>query len=221
MDSYYRFIEETVDISDTMSETATSQNHRLLIAKIISHTASPTILAIPAFLLLLFVTNPPSLLILLFVTILFGSLFPLGVIFALYKTGKIGDLEVSERGKRWMPFLGAITSYGVGTLLLLILVAPSIVTALMFCYFGNTVITSIISLQWKISVHALGVSGPITVLFFSLGWVYGLWFLIILPVGWSRVLLKAHTWTQVAVGFFLSIATTWIQLYFLQFLLKF
>jgi len=204
-----------------MSETANSQNWRLLTAKIISKIASPTILAIPAFLLLLFVTNPPSLLILLFVTMIFGSILPLAIIFVLYKTGKIDDMEVSERSKRWMPFIGAITSYAVGTLLLLILGSPSIVTALMVCYFGNTAITSIISLRWKISVHALGVSGPITVLFYSLGWVYGLWFLIILPVGWSRVELKAHTWTQVTVGFFLSIATTWIQLYFLQYLIQF
>jgi membrane-associated phospholipid phosphatase len=204
-----------------MSDTPDSQNRRLFAAKTISNVASPTIIALPTFILLLIVTNPPSLPILLFISLLFGSILPLAIIFALYKTGKIGDMEVTERSKRWMPFIGAILSYAVGTWLLLVLVAPSLVTALMFCYFGNTIITAIISLRWKISVHAVGVSGPITVLFYSLSLLYILWLLIIIPVGWSRVELKAHTWAQVTVGFFLSIATTWIQLYFLQFLLPF
>ncbi|MFX1563939.1 MAG: PAP2 family protein [Promethearchaeota archaeon] len=201
-----------------MSETPNMANRRLFAAKIISHVASPTFLAIPTFVLLLIVTNPTSLPILLFVALLFGSILPLAIIFALYKMGKIGDMEVSERSKRWMPFLGAIASYAFGSWLLLVLVAPSIVTALMFCYFGNTIITAIISLRWKISVHAVGVSGPITVLFYSLGCLYSLWLLLIIPVGWSRVELKAHTWAQIVVGFLLSIATTWIQLYLLLYI---
>lgn len=187
------------------------------LAKIISVASSPTFLSIPAFALFSLVISHPLVLILFLTAVLFSTFLPLLFIYILFKMGKVADMEVSDRRTRWIPFLGAIASYASGTGLLWYLGAPIPYTALMFCYFGNTLITALISLHWKISVHAIGLAGPVTFLIVVFGWVYALLLPLIIPIGWSRVKLGAHTWTQVIVGFLLAIPMTyfWLSLLFL------
>lgn len=195
-----------------MPDSTQRRYDRRFLAKIISGLGSPMILAFPAFIVLLVATNPPSLPLLLLMAFLFGSAFPMLVIYLMYKTGKIGDLDVTDRSQRKAPFILSILVYALGTIIMFALNAPPIATALMFCYTTNTLGTFLISLHWKISVHAVGVSGPFTCLIYFLGWLYSPLLLLIIPIGWSRIELKAHTLAQVVVGFLLSIALTWIQL---------
>ncbi len=191
-----------------------TQRHydRMLLAKVISGLGSPMILAFPAFIALLVATNPPSLPLVLLVAFLFGSAFPMLVIYLMYKIGKIGDLDVTDRSQRKVPFILSILVYALGTIIMFALNAPAIVSALMFCYTTNTLVTFLISLRWKISVHAVGVAGPFICLVYFMGWLYSPLLLLIIPIGWSRVELKAHTLAQVVAGFVLSIAITWVQL---------
>jgi membrane-associated phospholipid phosphatase len=176
----------------------------MLLAKVISGFGAPMILAFPAFIALLVATNPPSLPLLLLVAFLFGSVFPILVIYLMYRMNKVGDLDVTDRSERKTPFMVSILVYALGTVIMFALNAPPIVSALMFCYTTNTLVTFLISLHWKISVHAVGVAGPFTCLVYFFG--------LIIPIGWSRVELKAHTLAQVVAGFLLSIAITWVQL---------
>lgn len=185
---------------------------RVFLAKVISGFGSPMILAFPTFIILLVATNPPSLPLLLLMALLFGSVFPMLVIYLMYKLGKVGDLDVTDRSERRAPFVVSILVYAIGTIIMFALNAPAIVSALMFCYTTNTLVTFLISLHWKISVHAVGVAGPFTCLVHFFGWPYIPLLLLIVPIGWSRVELKAHTLTQVVAGFLLSIAMTWAQL---------
>ena len=178
------------------------------------------ILAFPTFIVLLVATNPLSLPLLLLVAFLFGSVFPMLVIYLMYRIGKVGDLDVTDRSQRKVPFILGILVYALGTIIMFSLNAPAIASALMFCYTMNTLVTFLISLHWKISVHAVGVSGPFTCLVYFMGWLYSPLLLLIIPIGWSRIELKAHTLAQVVAGFLLSIALTWVQLVLLfQFLL--
>jgi membrane-associated phospholipid phosphatase len=195
-----------------MPDSTQRRYDRRFLAKIISGLGSPMILAFPAFIVLLVATNPPSLPLLLLMAFLFGSAFPMLVIYLMYKTGKIGDLDVTDRSQRKAPFILSILVYALGTIIMFALNAPAIVSALMFGYTTNTLVLFLISLHWKISVHAVGVSGPFTCLIYFLGWLYSPLLLLIIPIGWSRIELKAHTLAQVVVGFLLSIALTWIQL---------
>jgi membrane-associated phospholipid phosphatase len=82
----------------------------------------------------------------------------------------------------------------------------------MLCYCGNTVIMMLISLKWKISIHASGIAGPLTALVFSLGVIAVTFLLLVVPVAWARLTLKAHTPMQVIVGALLTILITWVQL---------
>ncbi len=185
------------------------------IAQIISALSTPMIFAALAFTILLLIINPVSIGLILVVTIFFGTFFPILIIFSLYKLGKVKDMDVSEKEKRNTPFLAVVLSYIIGTVVLVGIGTPPIVSALMFCYATNTIIASIINLRWKISVHAIGVAGPFTCLTYYLGLVYSLFFVLIIPVGWARLKLKAHTVEQVIAGFILFVPITLIQLFLL------
>ena len=203
-----------------MQDSTPRRHDKMFLAKVISGFGSPMILAFPAFIALLVAANPPSLPLLLLVAFLFGSVFPMLVIYLMYKVGKVGDLDVTDRSERKAPFVLSILVYLLGTVIMFALNAPAIVSALMFCYTTNTLVTFLISLHWKISVHAVGVAGPFTCLVYFFGWLYSPLLLLIIPIGWSRVELKAHTLAQVVAGFLLSIAITWVQLVLLfQFVL--
>ena len=70
----------------------------------------------------------------------------------------------------------------------------------------------IITLRWKISIHASGITGPTTVLIYSTGITGSLLSILLIPVGWARVKLNAHTWSQFLAGAFVTAITTWLQL---------
>ena len=90
----------------------------------------------------------------------------------------------------------------------------------MFCYGSNTLIVFFINLKWKISIHAMGVTGPTTALIFinPLFFIFGLLSPLVM---WSRVTLKKHTLGQVLGGSILGYIITAIQLYYLLNLMDF
>jgi membrane-associated phospholipid phosphatase len=180
-------------------------------AELISFVFNPPIVSAPTFLSLIVLTKPENSLTLALITVLFGALIPLGIVYGLSRRGTIPDLWASQRETRAIPFTGAIFSYLVGTAALIDVRSPVIITSLMLCYLGNTLIMMLISLRWKISVHASGISGPATALIYALGMTAFPILLLVVPVGWARITLKAHTLTQVAAGALLTILTTWVQ----------
>jgi membrane-associated phospholipid phosphatase len=181
------------------------------VASIITHISNPAIVAAVTFLALLFAHNVmlPSF---VGISLTFGTVVPLSIIYLLSKRGLISDFFVSEKEERARPFAGAVLSYLVGSLLFWLLGAPSIVTALMLCYAGNTILMMLITLRWKISVHASGIAGPTTALIENLGAWASILILLLIPVGWARMRLKAHTPAQILAGGFVTIAATWLQL---------
>ena len=66
----------------------------------------------------------------------------------------------------------------------------------------------LITLRWKISIHAGGAAGAATVL----ALLYGVQALPLLAgvalIGWSRVVLGKHTWLQVLAGAVISVIIT-------------
>jgi len=188
-----------------------SQMRSVKAASLLSHVFNPGIVAAFAFLILLYphnITSPA----LVGTCLTFGTVVPILIIILLTRRGVISDFFVSEKTERTKPFAGAISSYVVGSLLLLLLSAPPIVTGLMLCYAGNSLALLLINRRWKISVHASGIAGPTTALIVSLGAWACVFFALLIPVGWARMALKAHTPTQILAGALLTILLTWIQL---------
>ena len=82
----------------------------------------------------------------------------------------------------------------------------------MFCYALNTAVVWLITLKWKISIHAIGLGGPLVAL-----WLHGFHYPIFMGtllvlVCTSRVLLKAHTPSQVITGSALAMGLAYIEL---------
>jgi hypothetical protein len=150
--------------------------------------------------------------LLIAITSLFGCVLPLAMVLGLLKLDLIKDFYAQDRATRFIPFLWTTFFYLLGCLSLILVSAPAAVTALMACYFVNGLVLMVITLKWKISIHASGVTGPVTALIFLLGGVMMPLLLVVIPVAWARVELKAHTVMQVAVGAVLSSVLTWLQM---------
>jgi membrane-associated phospholipid phosphatase len=182
-------------------------------ASVISLVFNPAVTAAFTFLILLYPLQSIQTFLLLMATcIAFGTMVPLVMMYQLTKRGLISDFNVSERQQRTRPFVGAAVSYLAGSGVLLLLNAPTIIIALMLCYACNTLIMLLITLRWKISIHASGIAGPTTALVYSIGAWAAVFFILLIPVGWARVRLKAHTPWQVFAGALVTAIVTWLQL---------
>jgi membrane-associated phospholipid phosphatase len=148
------------------------------------------------------------------VTALFGCIIPLLGVFVMLKRGTIKDFYATDRETRIKPFLWSIFSYIMGFIFLYIIRAPVGVTALMACYVVNGLVLLVITLKWKISIHASGITSPITALVYLLGSSMIPFFLLVLPVAWARLELKAHNMLQVTAGAIISSVLTWVQMFF-------
>jgi hypothetical protein len=145
----------------------------------------------------------------------FSGLLPILALYYLRHIGMIGDLMVNERDQRLIPFACVFGSYLLGTAFLWVFNAPTTMVALMVSYVITSLVMMVITLRWKISIHAAGVAGPS--MFLVLRYNLALWpFLImILLVCWSRWRLRVHTIEQVCAGAMLSVVVTSVMVYLL------
>jgi membrane-associated phospholipid phosphatase len=149
---------------------------------------------------------------LLALTSFFGCLLPLITVGYLLKKGIISDFYANEKDERFLPFMATIFSYTMGTVALMAVHAPEQITALMACYIVNGIVLLVITMKWKISIHAGGITSPVTALVYLLGTRLLPLFLLFLPVAWARVELKAHDKKQVTAGAVISSLLTWLQM---------
>lgn len=146
------------------------------------------------------------------VAILFASALPLAAVVYLARRGVVDSIDVSDRTKRAVPLALAILSYAAGFAILSRLGAPELARGLMLCYATNTLVVAIITLWWKISIHAVGTAGPIVAVTAAFGpWALPA-FLLLPVISAARVSLQRHTIAQVVAGSLLGAALTAGQL---------
>lgn len=129
---------------------------------------------------------------------LFLSILPISPVLYYARKGVV-DLQVSERRMRPKLFAMAILSYSLGVVVFSLLSAISLMV-LSLAYVGVTTSIALTTLFWKISVHSSGIAGPVTALTYVFGWIAAFMYLWLLPIGWARLKLKAHTFPQVLGG---------------------
>lgn len=184
------------------------------IARIIS-----TIFVPPSFTLIIFIcfsiffeNDLSKKLTLIFVTIIFGFALHI-LLFILFKRkGKLVDYDASIKEERTIPFLFSEIIYLIGFIILLRSHIDIISIAFWFCYISNTLIIVLINKFWKISVHAMGSSGPLAIILYLLGPIGVIFMLIPIAVGWSRIKLKCHTLSQVLIGGLIGFSSTYFQI---------
>ena len=131
---------------------------------------------------------------------LFVCVLPLLLLLVLVRLGKVTDHHVSDRRQRLPVLLIALASILAGLLVLSAAGAPASVIAMVLAVVGGVVVLAAVSPFWKISGHAAAISCSAVVAVLMLGPAWTPLLLLIPAVGWSRVVLRAHTLAQVVAG---------------------
>ena len=185
------------------------------LARVISTIFVPPSFTIIVFTLFAFILETESLKITITILVAFIFGFTAQIILFIFfrKKGKIVDLDASVKEERTTPFFISVGFYLVGLILLIIFKVNIISIAFWFCYISNTLVTIFINKYWKISAHAMGASGPLAAVAYAFGLVSLIFLLLVLFIGWSRIQLKVHNFTQVAAGILFAFFSTYLQIY--------
>jgi membrane-associated phospholipid phosphatase len=134
-----------------------------------------------------------------------ASVLPYALILRGVRRGRLTDRNISLRQQRVRFAAVAITSILLGLVLLAVFDAPAEMVALQVSIAVGVACGWVITLWWKISVHAAIAAGAATVLLL----VFGLALLVVWPlvalIAWSRVQVGDHTPAQVLAGIALGI----------------
>jgi membrane-associated phospholipid phosphatase len=131
---------------------------------------------------------------------LFVCVVPLILLLVLVRLGKVTDHHVSDRKQRAPVLLMALGSILAGLLVLEGLNAPPSVIAMVLAVVGGVVVLAVVSPFWKMSGHAAAISCSAVIAVLMLGAAWAPLLLMVPAVGWSRVVLRAHTVAQVVAG---------------------
>jgi membrane-associated phospholipid phosphatase len=195
---------QSVPASPRPTPMRSGRRRRVLtdLARIFSTICNPFVTALVLFVIIAhqLATDTTTFWKLLFTSTVFTSIGPMLYVLWLYSTDRIADLDMSVRAERERVFFAFVVFYAMGTLVLWLFHAPTLLTATMAGYTAASLVVQYITRYWKISTHALGITAPLVVMVH----LYGLQpmpFLVLVPiVCWSRVWLRAHTVLQVIAG---------------------
>ena len=130
----------------------------------------------------------------------FVCVIPLLLLLVLVRLGQVTDHHVSDRKQRAPVLLMTLGSIVAGLLVLEAAGAPESVVAMVLAVVGGVVVLAGVSPFWKISGHAAAISSSAVIAVMMLGPAWLPLLLLIPAVGWSRVVLRAHTVAQVVAG---------------------
>jgi len=131
---------------------------------------------------------------------LFVCVLPLAVLLVLVRLGKVTDHHVSDRKQRAPVLLMALGCIALGLLVLHAVDSPPSVVAMVLAVVGGVAVLAVVSPFWKMSGHAAAMSCAAVVSVLMLGPAWAPLLVLIPAVGWSRVVLRAHSLAQVVAG---------------------
>ncbi|GHU14711.1 hypothetical protein FACS189441_4990 [Betaproteobacteria bacterium] len=142
-------------------------------------------------------------------------LIPSVVVYLMVKSGAAGDLDLTDRRERVIPYLMFIT----GNMLCFFYLSKMQMPVWALTMFtGASValfIALLINFVWKISAHAIGIGGLLGAIMgvahsqlMNPYWLFIAVFIVAGLVGTSRIILEKHTPMQVYAGFVLGFLCT-------------
>ena len=190
--------------------TSSSTPIRTRIAWFISNIFSPVVVSLPFIILvaLYHAHNATHALVYAALTFLFLTIGPMVYILIGVLRGTLTDPDVSVRSQRFGPFLFCLGSALVGLVVLMLTHAPKNLQTVLIISSVSGVVMILITLFWKISMHASSFASAITMLTALYGSAVALMFVVLIALCWSRVVLRRHTTAQVIVGSLVSITLT-------------
>lgn len=130
----------------------------------------------------------------------FAVLLPFAYVLRGVRRRHLTDIHVRQREQRSPPLLVGIGSILVGLALLVILGAPRELVALVAAMMAGLLVTLVVTLAWKVSVHSAVASGAVVILALVFGPAWLAMGLLAGLVGWARVKLGDHSVMQVVAG---------------------
>lgn len=131
---------------------------------------------------------------------LFCGVIPLAIVHLGVRRGKLTDKHIRVRKQRIVPLTATLVSVVTGIAMLHVLHAPREVFALVIAMLVGLASSLAVTVWWQISVHNAVAGGTLMILLLA----YGLAVLpavpLIVAIGWSRRVLKAHTLAQLICG---------------------
>ncbi|MEU7449180.1 hypothetical protein [Streptomyces diastaticus] len=131
---------------------------------------------------------------------LFCGGLPIAFIIAGARRGHWTDKHVKVRSQRWIPLGATLASVLLGTALLALLDAPQDVIALVFAMIAGLLLTMLVTVWWKVSVHTAVASGVVAILAVAFGPWALLGYAVVAAIAWSRASLRDHTPAQTIAG---------------------
>jgi membrane-associated phospholipid phosphatase len=200
---------------DAEINSAGQMNKTDRLARIIS-----TLFVPPSFTIIVFTifaifleTEPIKIAVTILVAFIFGFTAQIILFLVFRRKGKIVDLDASVKEERTTPFLISAGFYLLGLIILILFKVHIISIAFWFCYISNTLVTILINKHWKISAHAMGAAGPLAAVTFVFGPVALIFALLVSLIGWARIQLKVHNFSQVFAGILLAFISTFLQIF--------
>ncbi len=171
-------------------------------AKIVSFVFDGSFISIPIFIILcmVLVEDKRAALNWALLSILFGMIIPFIYVFFLYRKNKIYDIHIPDRNNRVKPLIFLLICNIAGFIVLYLLEAPFFLKTIFVLSIISTIILTVITFYWKISLHTSWIT--FTVITFNV--LFGPWMLLLLPlipiIGWARIRGRRHTAPQVVLG---------------------
>ncbi|MFE4636408.1 phosphatase PAP2 family protein [Streptomyces sp. NPDC056773] len=131
---------------------------------------------------------------------LFCGVVPIGIILLGVRRGALTDQHIRVRRQRVVPMGLSLGSVLAGITLLRVLGAPTDVFALVVAMLVGLVCSLLVTVGWQISIHMSVAAGTAMVLLLAFGPPVLPAVLLAAAVGWSRLVLKAHTPAQLLAG---------------------
>ena len=148
---------------------------------------------------------------------LFTILLPLLTAIILQKLGVVKSIYMKTSEERKWPFLLSVLWYYLGFELLTNIALPISLYLIMIGAITIVLIAHFITLNWKISVHMLGIGGVIGAMIglsqrFQFNHFYLILFLFFIAglIGYARLKTNSHNYRQVYSGFILGVILEWI-----------
>jgi membrane-associated phospholipid phosphatase len=180
---------------------------RLRVARVVSELLAPPPILVVLVLVVAWDSSPTPGTAVLWgaVAAVSASLLPYAIILRGVRRGRLSDRNLSLREERIRLGVMAITSILLGLAILAAFDAPAEMVALQASTAVGVACGWLVTLRWKISVHAAIAAGAATVLPLVFGpALLAAWPLVAL-IAWSRVEVGDHTPAQVLAGIALGI----------------
>ncbi|EWM12635.1 hypothetical protein [Kutzneria sp. 744] len=178
------------------------------LAKWVSDVLDPKNVVVAGLVVIGWRTGGPTGLAWALLAVVFAGVVP-GVVIRLgIVRGSWHDPHVRTRQARLVVIPLVMVSVCGCIVLFAVLGAPPVLVGALIAMMTVLVPLFLVTLAWKVSVHAAVGSGAVTAFMALLSPWWGLGFAAVAAVGWSRVVLREHTIAQTVVGALIGVTAT-------------